>query len=706
MTKLRLPFLAAIVLTILPWHRSLAQRESVELADGWKFIKQDVKPDAAYDSWDTVSVPHTWNAQDGQTYSKDGYYRGPGWYVKELDIPATWKDKRVFIRFEAASLVADVYLNGQNIGEHRGGFAAFCFELTHDLKFDGSKNVLRVKVDNTRFDDIAPLSGDFTVFGGLYRPVHLIATDLVDITPLDFASPGVYLTEKSVTARQAIVDVTAELSYSYTGPEHVFKDTPGPEPVTVQVDLLDADKKAIKTTHADAKVEMDSVGPAAVKQTLTIPKPHLWNGRKDPYLYQVQVKVLRDGKVVDEVDQNLGLRTAEITQDKGFLLNGQPYALHGVNRHQEVQDKGWAISPEDHERDMQLIYDLGATVVRLAHYQQSNYFHDLADKNGIILWQEIPLVNQIYGGKAFADNAKQQLTEMIKQGYNHPSLCMWGLYNEMGADWIKDPKSVPADPLLTELHTLAKKLDSSRIIVAASQSTKKLPMHSIPDWQGYNIYPGWYPGWGTVQDFSKDVDEAVNNLGGKRIAISEYGAGANIHQHDETDEAKMKQPEPTGQYHPEEWQAYLHETAWSQFKDNPHLWGTFIWAMFDFASEGRNEGDQPGINDKGLVTHDRSVKKDSYFFYQANWSDKPMVYIASRRMTPRKAATTNVKVYSNCQKVNLSVNGVVQGAIAGNDIHVFLWPNVTLQPGRNKIEVTGYSPALEVRDACEWELEK
>lgn len=688
--KFRLSLLVALALTILPWTRSFAQRETVNLADGWKFIKQDVKPDAPYDSWESVSVPHTWNAQDGQVYNKDGYYRGPGWYAKELDIPAAWKGKRVFIRFEAAALVADVYVNGKKIGEHRGGFAAFCYEVTSNVKW-GGKNVLRVKVDNTKFEDIAPITGDFTVFGGLYRPVHLIVTDPTCITPLDYAGPGVYLTEKSVTAEKAVVDVTTKTSS--------ILNTDAP--ITVQVDLLDADKKVVKTSTATVK-------PPAWDntQTLTIEAPHLWNGRKDPYLYQVQVKLLRKDKVLDEVNQSLGLRSVEITQDKGFLLNGEPYALHGVNRHQEVQDKGWAISEADHDRDMQLIYDVGATVLRLAHYQQSNYFHDLSDKNGMIVWQEIPLVNQIYGGKAFADNAKQQLTEMIKQGYNHPSLCMWGLYNEMGADWIKDPKSVPADELLAELHTLAKKLDTSRIIVAASQSTEKWPMHSIPDWQAYNIYPGWYPGWGTVQDFSKVVDKAVENLDGKRIAISEYGAGANIHQHDETDISKMAQPVPTGQFHPEEWQAYLHETAWSQFKTNPHLWGTFIWAMFDFASQSRNEGEQGGINDKGLINHDRSVKKDTFYFYQANWTDKPMVYIASRRMTPRKVAATSVKIYSNCQQVDLKVNGEAMPAVTGNDIHIFLWPNVTLKPGKNVIEVTAHSGDQQVSDTCEWELEQ
>lgn len=684
MTKFRLAILLAGISAILS-ASAMAQRETTDLPDGWKFIKQDAAVDAAYDSWDVVTVPHTWNAKDGQEYNNDKengngkkYYRGPGWYAKELDIPATWKDKRIFIRFEAASLVADVYINGQHLGQHRGGFAAFCYELTDYIKPDG-KNVLRVKVDNTRFNDIAPLSGDFTVFGGLYRPVHLIATSQTCISPLEFASPGVYLQQMSVTPQQAVVRVSVATSNHETG------DAP-----KTQVDLLDADKKVVQTTSVDDNSVV----------TLTIPNPHLWNGRKDPYLYQVQVKLVRDGKVIDEVDQNLGLRTVAITQDKGFLLNGQPYNLHGVNRHQEVMDKGWAISNADHDRDMQLIMDVGATVTRLAHYQQSNYFHDLADHNGMILWQEVPLVNQIYDTHAFDENAKQQLTEMILQGYNHPSLCMWGIYNELNASWIKDRED-PPEALLTMLRDTAHALDPSRPVVAASQDVGVMPMHSVPDWQGYNIYPGWYAGWGKAEDFGKVVDKAVKNLNGKRIAISEYGAGANTTHHEE---GPPSQPPEGGQFHPEEWQAYVHECAWKQAKDNPHLWGTFVWAMFDFAVAGRNEGGQPGTNDKGLVNHDRSIKKDSYFFYQANWTDKPMVYISSRRNTERKMAKTPIKIYSNCKTVELKVNGKTIPAVKGNDIHIFLWPEVALQPGKNTIEVTGKSGTEQVSDTCEWNL--
>lgn len=695
MTKSKfVPFLAGILM-LLPLCSLRAQRESVPLADGWKFIRQDAAPNAAYDSWETVTVPHTFNQKDGEEGKtlhpefKEGYYRGPAWYVKEIDIPDTWKGKRVFVRFEAASLVADVYLNDQSIGEHRGGFAAFCMELTPFIKY-GAKNVLRVKVDNTRFDDIAPLSGDFTVFGGLYRPVHLIATDPVGITLLDHGSLGVYLTQKKVSAQEAVVEVQAKISNSGSSAA-----------VTVQADLLGADGQQVQTVKTDATVPPGPGTP--VTQTLTIAQPHLWNGRKDPYLYQVHVKLLHDGTVIDEVDQNLGLRTVEITQDRGFLLNGQPYALHGVNRHQELAGKGWALSDADHEVDHQMIVDIGATCLRLAHYQQSNYFHDLTDKSGLIVWQEVPLVNGVKDSPAFNDNAKQQLTEMIMQGYNHPSLCMWGIYNELGASWIKEKSAAP-EPLLKDLHKLAKELDPSRPVVAASQSVNAWPMHSIPDWQAYNIYPGWYPGWGKATEFAKVIGKASGNLANRRIGISEYGAGANTAHHQEGPLADKDQPKADGPFHPEEWQDYVHENAWSQMQKSKRLWGTFIWAMFDFSSAGRTEGGQPAINDKGLVTHDRSIKKDTFYFYQANWSDKPMVYIASRRMTPRVQPVTDVKVYSNCPQVELKVNGKSLGTQKPNDIHVFIWKSVKLQPDRNEIEVSGGTPEAPVSDSCEWML--
>lgn len=668
-----------------------ADRLSLPLTDGWRFIRHDVAPDAADASWDQVSVPHTWNALDGQDGKAaepdfpDGYYRGPAWYARELDVPAEWRGRRVFIRFEAASLVADVYVNGRHVGEHRGGFAAFCFELTPYLQF-GQRNRLRVRVDNSRFADVAPLSGDFTVDGGLYRPVHLLVTDPVCLTPLDYATSGVYLTQQRVDRDQAVVEVETKVSNALAVAA----------PADVQVELLDATGRSLQSRSTEITVAAGQTQAALT--SLVIDSPHLWNGRADPYLYHVRVNLRRGGQVIDTVTEPLGLRTIRLDPERGLLLNGRPYAVHGVNRHQELAGKGWALSPADHAADFQMILDLGATAVRLAHYQQSSVVHDLCDRNGLLLWQEIPIVERINDSPAFTANARQQLTEMIRQGYNHPSLACWGLYNELRATWIQKPWPAP-EPLIRELNVLAHQLDPSRPTVAATWSPDPLPMHPIPDGQCLNTYPGWY--WGTATDLTGAIAKLSGSLGGRRIALSEYGAGANVHQHEE---GALHQPQPGGPFHPEEWQTAIHESEWAQIRNNPHLWGSFVWVMFDFASDARNEGGTPGINDKGLVTHDRRIKKDAFYFYQANWSDQPMVHIASRRLTPRHEPVTTIAIFSNCSEVTLRVNGKSLAPVQPDDVHVFRWPNVTLQPGVNHIEAAATREGQHVTDACTWEL--
>ena len=666
-----------------------AQRQTVPLGKEWKFIKQDAAPDAAFDAWETVSVPHTWNAVDGQNGKAadpglpEGYYRGPGWYARKLDIPASWQNKRVFVRFGAASLVADTYINGRRLGQHRGGFAAFCYELTPDLKF-GGENLLRVRVDNATTPDVAPLSADFTKEGGLYRPVELIVTDKTCVSPLDFAGPGVYLRQKNVSTTEASVEVETLLNSSL----------PGDASVRVETEIRDASGKAVQTVRSDETVPGGKVD--SVKQSVTLAHPHLWNGRTDPYLYSVRVRVVRNGKTVDEVIQPLGIRTFRIDEPRGFLLNEQPYALHGVNRHQERRDKGWALNNADQDEDQKLILEVGATCLRLAHYQQSDYFLDLCDKSGLLLWQEIPVVNQINDSPAFAENARQQLTEEIKQGFNHPSLMVWSLSNELAEN-----KSFPAEPLIQSLNTLAHALDPSRLTGSASNHPQQTALNHSADIIGFNLYPGWYGG--KAEDFGNSVQQRYEkNYDSKRVAITEYGAGGNPSQHQE---GALLQPKPGGPFHPEEWQAYVHEQAWAAAKDNPRLWATYLWAMFDFASDGRNEGSTPGVNDKGLVTEDRKIKKDTFFFYKANWNPDPMVYIASRRMTPRKLPTTEVKVYSNCSDVELFVNGKSLGTANPDTVQVFRWQNVTLKPGKNQIEVRGKSGNALLTDHCEWVLE-
>jgi beta-galactosidase len=664
-----------------------AQRESRDLATGWKFIKQDVGPTAATDGWESVTVPHTWNAQDaqfgkvGNPTLKDGYYRGACWYALPLEASAEWKNKRVFIRFEAAALVSKVYLNGELLGEHRGGFTAFCYELTPHLRL-GAANDLRVQVDNSHQEDVPPLSGDFNIDGGLYRPVKLIVTDAVCVTPLDFASPGVYLTTKSLDKDEATVEVKSLIS---NGGDSSAK-------TTVQSEIKDADGKSIGTVSTEQSIDGNMTEP--VIQNLTFAHPHLWNGRKDPYLYSATVRVMRDGKEVDEVVQPLGLRTFAISQEQGFLLNGQPYPIHGVNRHQDYLDKGWALSPADHEQDAQIMLDMGVTAIRLTHYPQSEYFHSLCDKNGLLLWNEVSLVNAIRDTPEFSANAEQQLRELILQRYNHPSAAFWGTFNE-----LENQKTPPPDVLLQHLKDVIHELDPSRIDVGATDHFPR-SYNKIPTAICFNSYPGWY-GKEMPDAMAKYIDGHAKEIG-KRIGISEYGGGGNPFQHEEGSPQKIDQK---GQFHPEEWQTYIHETEWKIMQDNPNLWGTFVWCMFDFASAGRNEGGHPGLNDKGLVTQDRKTKKDAYFFYKANWNPEPMVYIASRRSTPRKLASTEVKVYSNCPEVELIVNGQSLGNAQPDEVRIARWPNVVLRPGPNHIEAVTSGPTGKLSDSCDWVLE-
>ena len=662
-----------------------ATRQDQILTDGWKFIKDDAGLTAAPDSWQSVTIPHTWNTKSadegdhkGDPHFKSGYYRGACWYAKSLDIPAGWQGKRVFIRFEAASLVSKTYLNGQLLGEHRGGFTAFCYELTPLLHF-GAANDLRVQVDNSGQKDVPPLSGDFNVDGGIYRPVHLIVTDPVCISPLDLASPGVFFTTKSLTDTAAQIEVTTMVSNG------------GGSPVQLQVktDIADAGGRYVATQTQPAWVGAGST--ASVLSTISLASPHRWDGRRDPYLYTATVSLVRGGGVADSVVQPLGLRTVAISEEKGFLLNGRPYPIHGVNRHQDWGDQGWAATPANFDEDAQIMLDMGVTAIRLAHYPQSDYLHNLCDHNGILLWNEIPLVNGVTNSPEFNANAEQQLREMILQRYNHPSVAFWGLCNEMG---IKKGTPGPVD-LIGHLKSVVQQLDPSRLIVCAVHIDN--PIYDlIADHACFNCYPGWYAG---INNLQKQLTDGATEIG-KRAGISEYGAGSNTAEHQE---GALKQQRATA-LHSEEWQTHVHELVWPAIRDNPQLWGSFVWCMFDFPSARRHEGGFVGINDKGLVTEDRKTKKDAYFFYQANWTDRPMVYIASRRMTPRREAVTQIEVFSNCAKVDLTVNGKPLEAVSPDNVHVFRWPQVTLQQGQNEIKATATSSQGEITDSCAWFL--
>jgi beta-galactosidase len=422
----------------------------------------------------------------------------------------------------------------------------------------------------------------------------------------------------------------------------------------------------------------------------------LWNGRKDPYLYKAVVELRAANELVDSVEQPLGLRYYSVDPDKGFFLNGQPYNLHGVDKHQDRFNKGWAVSEADLDEDISLIKEMGCTVIRCAHYQHSDYFYSLCDKTGILVWAEIPQVNEIRDTPQFEETSRNQLLDLIRQNVNHPSIFVWSLFNEIrGSKGSDDPHRE-----LMDLKITANGEDPTRPTIAATCVSILPEMNKIPDLLGWNIYPGWYSGWGTKEDFGASLDKhrADSRHGG--ICISEYGAGANVEQH----EQNPKQPLTTSQWHPEEWQAEVHEAAWAAMKERPFVWGTFVWNMFDFAVSTRHEGGIPGRNDKGLVSYDRKTKKDAFYFYKANWSDEPTLYITSRRFTERTNAVTDVKVYSNAKKVELLVNGVSLGETRNATNCVFIWKNAELKSGENKVEARAELSGTSLSDSCVWTL--
>ncbi len=675
--------LITVSVTFLALATDAFPREDSRLDSDWRFKLGETSgaERLAFDDndWQPVTLPHNWGWEDAQ-HGKN-YYRGPGWYRRTLDL-APKAGRRYFLRFEAAGSVADVYLNAQHLGQHRGAFGAFCFEITKALSRDGT-NILAVRASNAPEHDLAPLSGDFCVFGGLYRPGHLVETDDINFCLTDHAAPGVAWLQTSVSEKRAVLDVTAQISNGSSRREEFV----------LSAMVLDASGKRIAGTEQPIPVVPQVT--ASFPLRVEVPRPHLWNGRTDPYLYKAVVELRsKDGTLRDSLEQPLGLRSYSVDPDKGFLLNGKPYHLHGVNRHQDRWNKGWAISEADQDEDMAVVKDLGCTVIRCAHYQHSAYFYSLCDQAGILVWAELSQVNEIDASPQFAETSRSQLLDLIRQNINHPSIFAWSLFNEL---W---PGRSDPHRELQDLKIVANGEDPMRPTIAAT-ATEQLPqMNKIPDWLGWNIYPGWYSGWGPKGAFGSIVDRgrSMSRHGG--FCVSEYGAGANVEHH----EQNPKQPKTDGPWHPEEWQALVHEAAWPALKSRPFVWGTFVWCLFDFTSAFRNEGGVAGRNDKGLVTGDRKIKKDAFYFYRANWSDQPTLYITSGRFTERTNAVTDVKIYSNAEQVELLLNGVSQGKRTDGTNCVFLWNQVRLKPGDNRVEARARKNGQTLSDECAWTL--
>ena len=667
--------LVSVVLFMLYGMSMFAQRQDILLNNDWNFrFSHQVQKGTEV----RVDLPHTWNAQDALS-GKIDYKRGIGNYEKNLFIRPEWKGKRLFIRFEGVNNIADVFINRRHIGEHRGGYGAFIFEITGKVEY-GKENSILVRVNNGEQLDIMPLVGDFNFYGGIYRDVHLLITDETCISPLDYASPGVRLIQDSVSHRYAKVRAIVDLSNGSSGNQEV----------ELNVRLLDGQRVVKEGTK-----NVNLSGNEVMQQELTfeIDQPHLWNGRQDPFLYQAEVTLFRNGQMVDRVTQPLGLRFYRIDPDKGFFLNGKHLPLQGVCRHQDRSEVGNALRPQHHEEDVAVMLEMGVNAVRLAHYPQATYFYDLMDKNGIIVWAEIPFVGPGgYNDKGFVDlpafraNGKEQLKELIRQHYNHLSICVWGLFNE-----LTELGDNPVE-YIKELNVLAHQEDTTRPTTSASNQMGDL--NFITDAIAWNRYDGWYGG--TPADLGKWLDRMHKDHPEICIAISEYGAGASIyHQQD-----SLVKTVPTSWWHPENWQTYYHIENWKTISSRPYVWGSFVWNMFDFGAAHRTEGDRPGINDKGLVTFDRKVRKDAFYFYKANWNrEEPMLYLTGKRNKVRTQRFQTITAFTNLSGAELFVNGKSYGKAIPDSYAILEWKNVELEPGENEIKVVSTNKKLPLSDS-------
>ncbi|APW40829.1 hypothetical protein RD110_20320 [Rhodoferax koreense] len=703
-----------------------ALRNQTSLAKNWKFVQDDNLTDtqalaASGTNWATVNLPHTWNAIDAATTAQStpttpDYKRGLGWYRLEFDAAAA-AGKTRWLQFDAASMVADVWLNGVKLGQHRGAFTAFRFDVTSGLK--AGKNVLLVKTDNSAAANdasptaIAPLGGDFNVAGGLYRTVSLIETpSTAHIALDDLGSSGVFAKTTSLTGTSATVNVLAKLK----------NDSSTDGTYTVTASLVEADGKTLKKSST-AQVTLKAGQSAPLAQDINVDQPHLWQGLSDPYLYHLVVE-LKDstGAAVDRVVQRFGVREMRFDANQGFFLNGKSIPLHGVNIHQDELGKAWAITNEDIDQTFAFIKEVGANTVRMAHYPHSDYTVQQADKLGVVVWAELPLVNATSKASlvdpettGFAENARVQLQELIRQKFNNASIGLWSIANEVTGG--NDARN-NVQPLLKSLNQVAKSEDPTRATTLANQVTRNgdvvlpdtLTQTGYTDTYGVNRYFQWYYGTSETQ-LGENLDALHAQIPTQPIGVSEYGAGNAITHHtDNVFGGRVCSRDTSGFtricYQPEGYANYVHEKAYNEIVKRPYLMGTWIWNMFDFGSGNRHEGDIGQTNTKGIVTFGRDVKKDVFYFYKANWTQTPVTYITSRRYTQRAYPVTDIKVYSNASSITLQVNGQAVGSKAAADcpLKVCEFKNVALQAGNNSVVVNGTHGSETVTDAVSWNL--
>ncbi|OLS37284.1 beta-galactosidase [Bacillus sp. MRMR6] len=628
-------------------------RTTILMNEDWKFVKENVGLEKVFTvPGEKVNIPHTWNAIDGQDGGND-YYRGTCWYGKTFKKPEIHSGDQVYLEFRGANSTAEVWVNNIKRSTHDGGYSTFRVNITEALKED---NELVVSVDNAPNDRVYPQKADFTFYGGIYRDVYMVIVSASHFDMDYYGGSGLQITSE-INEKTAVVNLKTVI-------------TGEAEAVLYTIEGVGSLEVPVRDGVAVGIIEISEV--------------RFWDGVEDPYLYEAKAALIKNGKLVDQVASRFGCKTFSFDKDKGFILNGRPYPLRGVSRHQDRKGVGNAITKEMMVEDMEIIKEMGANTIRLAHYQHDQYFYDLCDEYGMLVWAEIPYITEhLPKGR---ENTISQLTELIVQNVNHPSIICWGLSNEISVTGVTDD--------LMENHKLlndlAHRLDHTRPTTMAHVFMLETdePLVFLPDIMSYNLYYGWY--LGNLTDNDRFFDDFHKKYPDTIIGLAEYGADAN---------PKLQTAMPEKGDYTEQYQCVYHEHLLNMFRDRPYLWATHVWNMFDFAADGRDEGGENGINQKGLVTFDRRYRKDAFYLYKANWSKEPFVHLCGRNYVDRHEEETEIKVYSNIGLVGLYINGELVEKQSGDKIFKF---QLKLQ-GEHRIEVKAgnFSDEMTIRKVSE-----
>ena len=612
----------------------------ISLNAGWQFIKlpRGIPVERENLDWETVSLPHTW-------YREEDPYHGLVLYRREIGVGKAWK--KAFLEFEGADQRCRVFVNGKEIGEHNGAYARFRFPVPEAALKSGELRI-EALLDNRVSADVSPNFGDFTIFGGLYRNVNLLVTSEDHFDYCFYGTDG-------VIARAAVQDDGSGL---LALEPHVCTER---EDACIVYTL----------TGPEGELAAESTAPAKESVSLRVPEPKLWNGKKAPELYTLRAELQIDGETADEAEIRVGFRTVSMSPDDGLRLNGEHIKLCGVAKHQDRAGVFSAVSREQIDEDFALIREIGANAIRLSHYQHPQHTYDRCDEDGLLCWAEVPMLKMTENGALYA-NIEQQLIELVLQNIHHPSIFCWGIQNEIGM--FRDAPFMHEECRV--LTALVKRLDPNRLVTAANLYNVKpaSQLNAITDMVGYNLYFGWY--YGEMPDYSKYLDNYHAQRPEMPLGISEYGVDCNVKLHSETPRVKD---------YSEEFQALWHETVYPVLQSKDYLWGSFIWNMFDFSSDRRSEGGVKYINGKGLVSHDRTLRKDAFYYYKAKWSAEPFVHLCASRFVRRARERIDVKIYTNLPRVTLWKDGEKIGIGENNGNGTVLLRDVALAPGINRL---------------------